>query len=272
MKNVKWTLPLVIVALLWASFQKKEDVQKELMVSENEISPPVPSKSNRQPASAAAKGATPQPTALSGAHGSSPSQPVVAAMNPMQELRRLKECLQSETCSYPQIDPQSYALGVGQDLKSVLKSLASLVSADPSMQQEAGEAAREFMKSYDGHIQEGALAVFAVLPPSSENLQAIVEGLKANAADPLILEQAAKELSRYVNSPAEPLVHQFFAETLSQGALFTSQKAGVVVKDVLTPQSVSQYRQVLKSMRPDSTAARNLRSTLDEYDRRRSGG
>lgn len=271
MKNVKWTLPLVIVALLWAYFQKKEDLQREPMVSENETSPFPPLKSNRQPASSGAKGSAPNPAPSSAAPGLAPVQSVTA-MNPMQELRRLKECLQSESCQYPQIDPQSYALGVGQDLKSVLKSLATLVAADPSMEKEAGKAARELMKSYDGHIQEGALAVFAVLPPSSENLQAIVEGLKVNAADPLILEQAGKELSRYVNSPAEPLVHQFFTETLSQGALFTSQKAGVVVKEVLTPQSASQYRQVLKSMRPDSTAARNLRSTLDEYDRQRSGG
>ncbi|MBX3039689.1 MAG: hypothetical protein KF789_03140 [Bdellovibrionaceae bacterium] len=202
-----------------------------------------------------------------------PKGPSLAgATNEIPEIRRLRECLESEKCDYPQTDPQSYALGVGQDLQKSLKALATRLKAEPNLSVEAEVLARELVVNPDGHIQEGALAIFAELAPASENLEAIVEGLQMNPADVLILEQAGAELARYLGRAEEPVVHQFMAKTLTDGALFASQKAGSLVRGFLTPQSVSYYREVLKRLPPDSTKARYLRGSLDEFERRSQGG
>lgn len=192
--------------------------------------------------------------------------------NEIPEIRRLVECLESEKCDYPQTDPQSYVLGVGQDLGANLKALAERVKTDPGLAAEAEGLARELILNPDGHVQEGALALFAERPPSAENLDAIVDGLRRNPADVLILEQASAELARYMGRAEEPTVHRFIAGTLMDGALFASQKAGTLVRGFLTPQSVSYYRDVLKKLPPDSTKARYLRGSLDEFDRRSQGG
>ncbi|HRO65997.1 MAG TPA: hypothetical protein PL182_00380 [Pseudobdellovibrionaceae bacterium] len=189
-----------------------------------------------------------------------------------EAIRRLQECLESEKCDYPQTDPQSYSLGVGQDLERSLKSLARRMKTDPNLSAEAEELARELIKNPDGHVQEGALAILGELPPAAENLAALLEGLKNNPADPLILEQASSELVRYLGSAEEASVHRFFAETLTDGALFTSQKAGTVLRRFLTPGSLSYYQEILKRLPEDSTKARFLRGTIEEFERRLQGG
>lgn len=175
-------------------------------------------------------------------------------------------CLESGTCDFPQTDSRSYEFAVGRRLAAQLSELHS--SAGPEA---AEEIARELMKVDDGFVQEQAIKVFSALPPSRQNVESMV-GALALSHDPLIIEQAMKEWERYIGTPEEATVQEFLADFIAHGGQFTSEKASSLVLKFLNERTESAFRSALASMIPESTAARNLRSALAEYERQVSGG
>jgi hypothetical protein len=186
------------------------------------------------------------------------------------KIRATKACYEQE-CDFPSGDARAYDFAVGRALAAQLSEYRSRYASDSSFQGEAGALAREFMEVPDGFVQEEAIKILAELPPSRENVEAMILGLE-NAHSPPLIEQAMREWERYLGSPEEALIQEFLADLIARGGQFASEKASEKILAFLNERSESAFRAALASMLPESTPARHLRAALEEYARIRSGG
>lgn len=189
----------------------------------------------------------------------------------LQALRETKACLESESCDFPQNDPRSYSFAVGRRIAEQLSELGNAYSNDPSLENDAAEAAREFMLVPDGFVQEQAMLLMGQLPPSSANVDAMITGL-ANSPDPLLVEQAMKEWERYLGTADEARIQDFLADFIAHGGQFSSEKASELILGFLNERSLPTFEEKLASMIPESTPARYLRAALDQYKLQHQGG
>jgi hypothetical protein len=189
----------------------------------------------------------------------------------LQALRETKTCFDRENCDFPQTDPRSYSFAVGRRLAEQLSELGAAYSADPSMEAEVAEAAREFMLVQDGFVQEQAMLLMGQLPPNPANVDAMITGLQ-NSSDPLLVEQAMKEWERYIGTAEESRIQEFLADFIAHGGQFSSEKASEMILSFLNERSLPTFEEKLTSMIPESTPARYLRAALDQYKMQRQGG
>lgn len=189
----------------------------------------------------------------------------------ISKINELERCYSNENCDYSKADPRSYEIALGQDISHRLQKILKDFQQEKSGDDELNQLAIKFIKSDDGFVQEAALEILKSLPPSEKNLQALIEGLK-DKADPLILQQSIPELKRYLQTAEEAQVHRFIQDTLSTGAQFASVAASESVPGFLNKKSYSQYADTLKHMQPGTTAAKNLKSALEEYRLMATGG
>jgi len=189
----------------------------------------------------------------------------------LQALRATKECYASETCDFPQTDPKSYEIAVGQTLKGLLTDYRTQFGTDPANFAEMQSLALEYIQSTDEYLQDEALTMFAALPTSSENLQAITEGLNGTT-DALLVEQAMNEMKRYLGTSDEPVVHEYLRELLGQGGVFPSEAAAKRILSFINAKSFSDYERLARLLPDNATVGQDLRTALDEYRRLQSGG
>lgn len=189
----------------------------------------------------------------------------------LQALRETKSCLDSEKCDFPQADPRSYSFAVGRRIAEQLSELGAAYTNDPMLENEAAEAAREFMLMPDGFVQEQAMLLMGQLPPSSANVDAMIEGL-AHSPDPLLVEQAMREWERYLGTAEEARIQDFLADFIAHGGQFSSEKASEMILAFLNERSLPTFEEKLASMIPESTPARHLRAALEQYRLQRQGG
>jgi DNA-directed RNA polymerase subunit F len=184
-------------------------------------------------------------------------------------LHSTKKCYQSENCAFPKTDPRSYSFAVSRKIADELSLFQKkFAKDDPELARQLG---LEFANNEDGFVQEAALKLLAPLPPSQENLKAVTH-VVTETTDPTIVQQAMDELKRYVGTPEEAQVHQALGRVLSTGGVLTSQQASQGLLPFLNPSSVGYYQKVLRTLAPDSEVARNLRVSLQEYQRMSTGG
>lgn len=189
----------------------------------------------------------------------------------LQTIRTTKECYASEKCDFPQTDPKSYELAVGQALKGLLIEYRTKFATDLKNSAETQALALEYMKSQDEYLQEQALSMFSSLPTSSENLEAITTGL-ADTTDPLLVDQAMGEMKRYMGTSDEAQVHNYLRDLLGRGGVFSSEAAAKKILSFINSQSYGGYDGLARSLPSNSTVGQNLRTALDEYLRLQSGG
>lgn len=188
----------------------------------------------------------------------------------IQQIESTQKCYESNDCDFPNSDPRAYELAVGKRLAELLKNFRETFKNDPSARTELETIGREYMGSYDGFVQEEALKILALFPPSRSNMESIVDGLN-NTPDPLIVEQAMNEMKRYLGSQDEALVLDFLTKLLSNGAQFSSEKASELILPFINEKSFPLFQKTLADMPQDSIAAKNLKAAIDEYLRLRSG-
>jgi hypothetical protein len=186
-------------------------------------------------------------------------------------IHAANECYASEICDFPNTDPKSYELSVGQNLKNLLSEYRNKFGRDPRNRAETESLAREFIRSGDEYVQETSLQMFSDSPPSAVNLQVLTEALKGTS-DPLLVDQAMNELKRYLGTSEEHQVHEFLGELLGQGGVFSSEKAAQKILLFINPQSFSTYDNLARSLPSTSKVASDLRTALDEYRRLQTGG
>lgn len=196
---------------------------------------------------------------------------VAPTASPLQALKESKSCLETESCDFPHTDPRSYSFAVGRRIAEQLGQLALAYADDPSLENEAMEAAREFMLVPDGFVQEQAMLLMGQLPPSSANVDAMITGLE-NSSDPLLVEQAMQEWERYIGTNDEPRIQDFLANFIAHGGQFSSEKASELILGFLNERSLPTFEEKLASMVPESTPARHLRAALEQYRLQRQGG
>jgi hypothetical protein len=184
----------------------------------------------------------------------------------IREMARLQECLSSTACDFPQTDPRSYEIAVGQAMRLELLKARQDGTAAGDLE----FLGRTYIHSYDGFVQEEALKILSGLPPSAESLQALTEGLK-DTPDADLMEQALPELKRYIGTPWEPGMHDFLAGQIARGAHFAATTAVENLLPFLNQKSVSTYSRALAQMPPGTKAARELGRALREYRRLRTG-
>lgn len=189
----------------------------------------------------------------------------------IQALRETKECYHSESCDFPQTDPKSYDLAVGQKLKDLLKSYRVSFAKDPRNQAQTESIAREYITSEDEFVQEVALEMMSELPPSEENLKLITESLH-NTTDPLLVEQAMNEMKRHLGTEHEPLVHQYLKDLVGRGAVFSSEQAVRGMFAFINAKSFPAYAELARSLPASSSVGRDLKALLEEYQRQQTGG
>jgi hypothetical protein len=234
-----------------------------------------PSKSHRQPASAneSLPAQALGPTLKKDFNLSASATP--GSPSRKDELVKLihetKECYASETCDFPNTDPKSYEIAIGQKIKELLKVYQSEFSKDAKYKTDTEKLAREFITLDDQFVQEVSLELLSDVAPSEENLKALAEGLNGTL-DPLLVEQAMNEMKRYLGTNEEPQVHEFLQELLGNGSVFSSEKAVQGIFPFINPQSFPAYDKVARSLPPESSVGRDLRALLEEYRRQQAGG
>lgn len=184
----------------------------------------------------------------------------------VDELTALNECYKSETCDFPQADPRSYEVELSKAVAKKLKEFRLGYRRDPR----AARIARLFMRNSNGFVQDEALKLFAELPISKENLQAITDGLY-NTPDALIIEKALPELQRYMGSHYEATVHSFLSTTLATGAHFSAETVSQNISPFITRSSYSKYKNASDLLPAGATTKRNLNSALRDFKRVETG-
>jgi len=189
----------------------------------------------------------------------------------VQAIRSTKECYASEKCDFPQTDSKSYEIAVGQSLKSLLADYRAKYGTDPKNHPEMQGLARDFIQSPDEYVQEQALEMFSVLPPSSENLESITQAM-GDTTDPLLVDQTMDEMKRYMGTSEEAQVHMYLRGLLGDGAVFSSEAAAKRILSFINTGSYPGYEGLARTLPANSTVGQNLRTALDEYRRLQTGG
>jgi len=202
------------------------------------------------------------------APSSAPSSSQPKNNSPSREIERLEACYESEACDFPKDESLAYHFGVSHALAAAILEFAE---KNPGAEKELGELARRQMQNSEPWVQAAALKVLGRIPPSAENARAISEGLR-NTPDALLVENAVRELERYLGTPWESEAQRIVGEIAAQGAHFSSQQAALMILPFINAQSEREFRALLTGMEAGSTAASHLRSALEEYRRQSTGG
>lgn len=188
--------------------------------------------------------------------------------NALVEFHR---CLEDEDCEYVKSDPRSYSFAVYRAAANEIRKFHSFAQLGESDKTQMAELMRNWMISEDGFVQSAVLDQLANLPTSPENFGAIVEGLKNNYADPLIMEKGLQELRRYLGTAQESQMISFVSETLRSGPQFSSEQAASSVRGLLTRENWHSFEQVYKSLKMGAVK-QSLGQSLENYTQAVTGG
>jgi hypothetical protein len=180
-------------------------------------------------------------------------------------------CYESNDCEYAETDPRSYSFAVAKDISGKLELFLEDFRSNPALAEDAEEFANEAIMIPDGYVQSKALEIYALLPPSSANLQKALMGLE-NTPNPILIEQAMKDWKRYLGTSEEERIQEFLAKFIAYGAQFSSEKASEEILSFLNDRSEPLFRDALSKMQPESTPAKNLRAALEQFHLKQSGG
>lgn len=228
---------------------------------EERMAPPfgsVPEMNSRAPASTSDSNSGPTTKAP---EKKSPNNEAAIA----SRLKSFKDCADRENCPYPQTDPQSYEFALHHDVANFLKQIPAAEMRDNSS---VKRELLDWMKRGNGFVQAEALKHLRTLPPSTESLNAVIEGLENNYHDALIMKQAMQEFSRYPDNPA---VATFVQNTLTEGPQLSAVEAAKGIRNVLTPKNVDNYEKLLPQVRSESVREA-LSASLKDYRYSLAGG
>jgi hypothetical protein len=201
---------------------------------------------------------------------SAPSRGATAEKESLKaQLQAEKICYRSESCHFPKTDPKSYRFALGRKIAEDLGAFQKNFAHENP--EEARSLALEFSSNDDGFVQEASLKILNELPPTAESLKAVTQ-VVTTTTDPSIVPQALGELKRYVGTAQESQVHEALGTLLSTGGLLASQQASQGLLPFINATSVGYYQKILQTLPPGSEAARNLKISLQEYQRRSTGG
>lgn len=185
----------------------------------------------------------------------------------LNKILTTQACYENQQCDFPQTDPKSYEYAVGQSLAQQLRVFRQRF---PAATVDLNTLAREYVASPDAFVQSEALDILATLPTSPENLKALSEGVETST-DPSLIQKSLVEFKRYLGTPQEAQVHETLAKIIDSGAHFTSQTVAEEIAPFINASSLERYRRTVTNMSAETTAAKNLQTALEEFERHQTG-
>lgn len=141
-----------------------------------------------------------------------------AAKGISERVQELETCIESRACNFPDTDPRSYDLAVGQKLAEAMRIISE--NSSPPTEEEIATA-RRLLLNPDGHVKAAALEVLAKSEPNEDALGALLEGILLEH-DAKLLPRTLGILARYTDSASRTRIDQTMQRVLLRGSHYVS--------------------------------------------------
>jgi hypothetical protein len=235
-----------------------------------------------RPAGTASSGASLTPSAFVSNRNSGE-----ALAQRMRSLERLEACFISQDCRFDQSTPLAYHTEVSglivRELRAVLEleQAAGMNTGDDAgadagagagrLSAVAEGVARKFVRFPDDDVKEASLDLLAGAAPSTENLDAILAGLRESVSAPLY-ETGLEVLSRYVDVDGHERLDEFVLASIRSGGHFVSQEVARRSLPFIHADNIEAFAAVARELPPRSSTRRSLELNLREFRRLQRGG
>lgn len=187
---------------------------------------------------------------------------------PLERLRKLETCLE-------ETNPCALADGYPRQLEdqvsaSVIQNLRSLRASSSLSEQDAAAIAHWALRFPEDKVRlEGLEWAEQALAPRERTL-AVIDSLGDSSAIPLYNRGLEILKNAYRAAPGE--IDAFLDAVLRTGGHFPMNVVARLAGGFLNSRNFARFESVLKTLPPSSEAAMNLRSNLEDYRERHSGG
>lgn len=187
------------------------------------------------------------------------------------ELEELKKCYNSEACPFSKKDSRAYEIEIGQRLKDALNKLTQWVRANHIESAEVSKMAREYLENEDGYVKKAALDLISTQPPSSENLQAVLDH-SLNSNDSNLTGQSLMEVQKYQSDEDMAKINQVLSEIMTTGSFMVKNRVAELISTHLNPKNVDYFENYSRTLPLDNPVRTYLNAAINEYRRSQMGG
>lgn len=193
--------------------------------------------------------------------------PATDSVAPLAQLRGIENCLEeTNPCGLADTYPRQLEDQVSARAVQTLRSLRS-AGVDA---RDGAEIAHWALRFPEEKVRlEGLEWAVRYLAPRERALTVIASLTDASA---IPLYDRGLEILKAVQKAAPAEIDAFLEATLRTGGHFPMNVVAREAGGFLNASNVARFERVLKSLPPSSEAAMNLRSNLDDYRLRHSGG
>jgi hypothetical protein len=179
----------------------------------------------------------------------------------LQAISHIATCFESRSCGFSKEDSRSYDLELGNSLKREIYKLYEDVADQEIEAQWVSDVARKYMNVSNGHVKEAALMLMSTQPPSSENLDSILDDVISFHSAPLA-ELAMVELSKYQKESWKSQIDKSFLDNLSRGSLLVRQTLAKNISTFLNDGNREIYESFIESLSGNSKVKKFISASL----------
>lgn len=192
------------------------------------------------------------------------------AANRIKRMRSIEACWSDPYCAVEPtgngLEPQWKTFFLRKQLTLELQAISSQLKGwSPEW---VAEVARHYVRFDDDYIKEEAVNLYQHMEHSSENMQALFEGLQASSSIPLY-ESAFPVLIGYSEAGEQDAVAEFVQSQILHGGHFVSEYLAEKVSLWLSKETVGSFEQILKKIPVFTRRHVLLRFHIEQYHRAR---
>jgi len=185
------------------------------------------------------------------------------------ELMSLLHCHQNNNCPQDDSDPRASSILLGKILSEKLKQYTDLHLQYDFFDQQSIDLTKQFLTHSDGYVQQQAINLMSAQKPNLELASLLMTELE-NSFDAKIIHQSLKELQRYPELSDD--IQQLFSTILTTGSFYAGEELATNILPFLNSSNISHFIAVADSLPQNSAKVRALRSNIEEFLLRQSGG
>jgi len=185
------------------------------------------------------------------------------------ELSQLLHCDQNKSCPQDNSDPRASSILRGKLLSEKLDEYVDLHLQYDYFDQQSIELVKQFLNYPDGHVQQQAINLMSAQEPNLELASLLITELETSF-DAKIVRQSLKELQRYPELSSE--IQQLFYQVLTTGSFYAGEELATNILPYLNSSNLGFYTELADSLPQNSAKERALRSNIEEFLLRQSGG
>ena len=186
-----------------------------------------------------------------------------------EELSQLLHCDQNKSCPQDSSDPRASSILLGKLLSEKLNEYVDLHLQYDYFDQQSIELTKQFLNYPDGHVQKQAINLMSAQQPNLELASLLINELETSF-NAKIIRQSLKELQRYPELSSE--IQQLFYQVLTTGSFYAGEELATNILPYLNTSNVGFYTELADSLPQNSAKERALRSNIEEFLLRQSGG